>query len=354
MISPTENAKCGLFASGFVLSAEGEELFRYQKNFFAETDDGDKSFIDPIPKLAVVTSGAADWLIGSNTYHVRKGDIVVLRPGVLHHFLRIPSNTMVECDIYEFVPSFISDCECMGLFVLESGQENTLLKYDPKRSPRILECFDEIKKELALTEPCCTDAVRSLLTYCIVSLIRFMGLRIGTNRAVPRSHPESSPHALPLEHPAEDTDRESASVSTDHSTAVAEVIGIINRSISTDISISELASSAHMSRSHFYKIFRKYTGMSINDFILKCRVENTVRLLLNTGCSVIEAAYESGFTSRSGFYKAFKKITGLSPKEYLKSIRMGRTSLPKQNAEGGGIQKVIKSDKDASSAADNE
>ena len=315
-------------------------MFRYQKSFFTETNEGDKRFIDPIPKLAVITSGAADWLIGSKTYHVGEGDIVVLRPGVLHHFSQIPSNTMVECDIYEFVPSFISGCECMELFVLESGQENTLLKYDPKRSPRILECFDEIKKELALAEPCCTDAVKSLLAYCVVSLIRFMGLRIGTNRAVPRSHTASSAHALPPEHPVGDTDRESASVSTDHSTAVAEVIGIINRSLSTDISISELASSAHMSRSHFYKIFRKYTGMSINDFILKCRVENTVRLLLNTGCSVIEAAYESGFTSSSGFYKAFKKITGLAPKDYLMSIRTGRTSLPNQNPESGGIPKV--------------
>lgn len=327
MIPPTENAKRGLIASGFVLSSEGVELFRYQKNFFTETDAADKSFIDSVPKLALVTSGEADWLIGSNTYQVGEGDIVVLRPGVMHHFLKIPSNTMIECDVYEFVPSFLSGCECMELFGLGSIPENTLLKYDPKKSPRILECFDEIKKELALTAPCCTDAVKGLLAYCIVSLIRSMGLRIGTNRALPRSSTDSL-HVLPFEYSAGESDSESSSVSTDHSTAVAEVIDIITRSLATDISISELASRAHMSRSHFYKIFRKYTGMSINDFILKCRVENTVRLLLNTGCSVIEAAYESGFTSSSGFYKAFKKITGLSPKDYLKSIRTGNTMMP--------------------------
>lgn len=327
MTPPSETVRRGLIASGFVLSAGGDELFRYQKNFFMEIDTKNKSFVYPVPKIVVVTSGEAEWLIGSTTYNVSEGDIVILRPGILRHFSKIPSDIVLECDVYEFVPSFISGSECAELFKLESNAENTVMKYDPKRSPRILEFFDEIKKEVALTAPCCGDVVKGLLSCCIVSIIRGMGLRIGTNRISPWIRKNDHIPTLPFEYPTHEFNFTNVPISAGHSVAVAEVIDIINRSLATEISIDELASCAHMSRSHFYKIFRKYTGMSINDFILKCRVENTVRLLLNTGCSVIEAAYDSGFTSSSGFYKAFKKITGLSPKDYLKRIRLGKTDL---------------------------
>lgn len=327
MIDKTEAVTRGLIASGFVLSSGGDEIFRYQKNFFMEVDTKSKSFVYPVPKLVVVGAGEAEWLIGSNTFHVSEGDIIILRPGILRHFSKIPPDMVMECDVYEFVPSFIGEFECLELFKLESSKNNTILKFDERKSPRILECFSEIKKEVALTSPCCGDVVKSLLTYIIVSLVRAMGLQIGSNRALPWSRQEDHLPTLPFEYPTKEFDFANVPVSAGHSVAVAEVIDKINRSLSTEISIDELASCAHISRSHFYKIFRKYTGMSINDFILKCRVENTIRLLLNTGCSVIEAAYDSGFTSSSGFYKAFKKITGLSPKEYMKSIRLGKAEV---------------------------
>jgi len=330
MIEPTEATKRGLIASGFVLSASGNELFRYQKNYFMEVDTKSKSFVYPVPKLVVVTAGEAEWLIGNITYHVNEGDIIILRPGILRHFSKIPSDIVLECDVYEFVPSFLGNFECMELFKLDSNRDNTVFKFDKRISPRILECFSEIKREVALTATCCSDVVKGQLAYVIVSLIRCLGLRMGNNRALPWAREEDHFPTLPFEYPTREFDFANVPVSAGHSVAVAEVIDIINRSLATEISIDDLASCAHMSRSHFYKIFRKYTGMSINDFILKCRVENTVRLLLNTGCSVIEAAYDSGFTSSSGFYKAFKKITGLSPKEYLKSFRLGRTEFTDQ------------------------
>ncbi len=328
MITTSETVKRGLIASGFVLRTGSDELFRYQKNFFMEVDTKSKSFVYPVPKLVVVTSGEAEWLIGSNIYHVSEGDIVILRPGILRRFSKIPSDIIMECDVFEFVPAFLGSCECFELFKLDSSTDNTVLKFDERRSPHLIECFNEIKRELARPAQCCGDVVKGLLVYCIVSLIRSMGLDIGTEKAAPWMRSADHRPTLPFEYPTREFDFANVPVSAGHSVAVAEVIDIINRSLATEISIDELASCAHMSRSHFYKIFRKYTGMSINDFILKCRIENTIRLLLNTGCSVIEAAYDSGFTSSSGFYKAFKKVTGYSPKEYLKNVRLGKAEIP--------------------------
>ena len=90
MIDKTEAVTRGLIASGFVLSSGGDEIFRYQKNFFMEVDTKSKSFVYPVPKLVVVGAGEAEWLIGSNTFHVSEGDIIILRPGILRHFSRSP------------------------------------------------------------------------------------------------------------------------------------------------------------------------------------------------------------------------------------------------------------------------
>ena len=68
---------------------------------------------------------------------------------------------------------------------------------------------------------------------------------------------------------------------------------------------------------YFTRVFKKHTGDTVNDYILKRRIENTVTLITASGYGVLEAAYASGFTSSSGFYKAFRRICGVTPKEYV-------------------------------------
>ena len=102
---------------------------------------------------------------------------------------------------------------------------------------------------------------------------------------------------------------------------MAFITDVIRENISEPISIDGLAEKAHMSRSRFFKAFRKHTGDTVNDYILKRRIENTVTLITASGYGVLEAAYASGFTSSSGFYKAFRRICGVTPKEYVAAMR---------------------------------
>ena len=95
------------------------------------------------------------------------------------------------------------------------------------------------------------------------------------------------------------------------------ITDMIRENITEPISIDGLAEKAHMSRSRFFKAFKKHTGDTVNDYILKRRIENTVTLITASGYGVLEAAYASGFTSSSGFYKAFRRICGVTPKEYV-------------------------------------
>ena len=312
------------YATGYVISSGDDDLFRFQHNYFRDYEVKDKAFVYPVPKLVVVTKGEAEWHIGNLTHSVKEGDIVILRPGVLRRFMSIPKDTMMECDVYEFVQQFIGTYECIELFKLQSDEKNTVFRFSEGKSEKLLSLFDDIKKELIKAEACCGDAVKSLLAYIAVILIRNMELPIGRDRSMPwHNYAERTP-TLPFEYPTKEFDFANVPVSAGHSLTISEAIDIIGTNLSKEIDIDALAEAAHMSRSQFYKIFRKYTGMSVNDYILKSRINNTVKVLLNTGCSVLDAAYECGFTSSSGFYKAFKKVTGQSPKEYLKDIHKAR------------------------------
>lgn len=320
------NTKMSLnrYATGFVISSGDDDLFRFQHNYFRDFEVKDKAFVYPVPKLIVVTEGSAEWYIGNITYSVSKGDVVILRSGVLRRFESIPKDTMMECDVYEFVPSYIATNDCAELYKLQSDENNTVFKFTEGKSEKLLSLFEDIKKELTKAEVCCGDVVKSLISYISVILIRNMGLTIGNEKSIPwRNDVERAP-MLPFEYPTAKFDYAVVPVSAGHSLSIAEVIDVISQNINKKIDIDALVDASRMSRSQFYKIFRKYTGMSINDYILKSRIDNTVKMLINTGCSVIDAAYKCGFTSSSGFYKAFRKVTGQSPKDYLREVHKAR------------------------------
>lgn len=223
---------------------------------------------------------------------VGERDIAVLRREALS---RLRAVSECECELYRFggrVPS--------ALFSLEACEKNTLLAFSDKSSD-VLWYLEHLREELDSRRVCRDDTLSGLSLCTLSSLVRAMGItedELARSRHVQKG--SSGTHA--------------------HFDELADVLRYIDSSLSADIGIEKLASLARMSRSQLYKVFRRHTGMTINEYILRRRVENTIRLLMTTDCSVIEAAYDSGFTSSSGFYKTFRRIAGCSPKEYMKRL----------------------------------
>lgn len=69
---------------------------------------------------------------------------------------------------------------------------------------------------------------------------------------------------------------------------------------------------------HIYlgQLFKKETGLSLNDYINKVRINKAKKLLKETGAMVYEIADQVGFSDSQYFSTVFKKIVGVSPKEY--------------------------------------
>lgn len=291
----------------------GNVLFRYTDAYMFPPVDDKTVSIYPILKILVIRRGVVNWEIGKTIMKMEKGDVAVLRAGVSRRIDSI-SDAGLEFDMYEFLPTFLPSCETFEMFLMESTYENTVLKYNKRVSLSIFDAFENIKKEICSGNRLSGDYIKGQLLCTAVQISRGLNLNVGKTNI---SAAITNLHQMKYDYGYDDKTEKNKFFPTNHAVEMSRIANIITKNLKSDISIDELAAAAHMSRSHFFKIFKKYNGMSVNDYILTCRIENTIKLILETKCNVLDAAYASGFTSSSGFYKAFKKITGSSPKEYI-------------------------------------
>jgi AraC family transcriptional regulator len=95
------------------------------------------------------------------------------------------------------------------------------------------------------------------------------------------------------------------------------VLNHIRTHLSDDLSVNTLARVASFSPFHFHRIFKTITGETLNDVVLRLRVERAVALMKSAPqMSIREAALAAGFTSSPVFTRAFKKQYSISPRQW--------------------------------------
>jgi AraC family transcriptional regulator len=81
-----------------------------------------------------------------------------------------------------------------------------------------------------------------------------------------------------------------------------------------------MAREAGLSRFHFCRYFKKFTGMTPKKFLCRLRLEKARILLSNPEKRISEIAIEVGFDDLSNFIRHFKKYTGFTPGSYRKEF----------------------------------
>jgi AraC-like DNA-binding protein len=87
------------------------------------------------------------------------------------------------------------------------------------------------------------------------------------------------------------------------------------------ITVESMARVAHLSASHFARVFKKETGKAPMEYVHALRLERAKKLLIAGDRSMTEIALECGFGSPSYLSACFQKEYQLTPSEYQK--RMG-------------------------------
>lgn len=98
-----------------------------------------------------------------------------------------------------------------------------------------------------------------------------------------------------------------------------KVLGYIDAHLLEGLRTEDLAAMANLSRYHFIRKFKNYTGFTPKKYIIFKRIEKA-KELINNDLTVGELTFASGFNHISNFSKLFKRYTGTAPSDYKKSI----------------------------------
>jgi len=98
---------------------------------------------------------------------------------------------------------------------------------------------------------------------------------------------------------------------------IKELKGVINKNLADpDFNVEQLARKLYMDRSTIYRKILALTGESPTDFIRSCRLKRGAELLKDNFGTVLEVAFEVGFSSANYFTKCFKKKFHQLPSSY--------------------------------------
>jgi len=94
------------------------------------------------------------------------------------------------------------------------------------------------------------------------------------------------------------------------------VLEFMNANCALDLSLAELAAVAGMSTFHFAREFKRATGTTPHQYLMKLRIERAKQLLSGSEMPLVDVGSHSGFSHQSHFSRLFRKLTGTTPQSY--------------------------------------
>lgn len=109
-------------------------------------------------------------------------------------------------------------------------------------------------------------------------------------------------------------------------TILTHALEFIRQNVSERITVSDIAAFCHCSESYISRIFKRRTGVNINIYINKIRVEQAKNFLSKSENSIAEIALAVGFNDPNYFSRVFTQIIGISPTEYRRRFHKAQQS----------------------------
>jgi len=91
--------------------------------------------------------------------------------------------------------------------------------------------------------------------------------------------------------------------------------------ISDDLSVSKIAAYLYVTPNYLSRLFKKFTGVGCNEYIVHKRIEKAKLLLETTNIKASKIAEMVGYNDPNYFSLAVKKHTGMSPTKYRMECR---------------------------------
>lgn len=95
-------------------------------------------------------------------------------------------------------------------------------------------------------------------------------------------------------------------------------------------SVIKFVKKIGLERSYFYRIFKMYTGKSLEKYLISFRIQQAKIILCDSDMPIENVARIVGYDNYLAFYKAFKKLVGKSPSDF-RNMRRVEKNLENDN-----------------------
>lgn len=100
---------------------------------------------------------------------------------------------------------------------------------------------------------------------------------------------------------------------------VSEIYDYIDKNFTDTLSVSQLAVHFHHNADYLTRVFQRFSGYTIKQFILLKRI-SYAKELLQKGHLPNDVCFLCGFQNYSNFSRCFHNHLGLSPRKYQQSL----------------------------------
>ncbi len=102
--------------------------------------------------------------------------------------------------------------------------------------------------------------------------------------------------------------------------AIAKARKYIHANLDQPLPLGLVARQAGLSESHFCRLFKDSSGLTLTDYVNRCRIDWAKRELLKPEARISEIAFMIGYQSLSQFNRSFARIVGQSPTHYRREL----------------------------------
>ena len=94
------------------------------------------------------------------------------------------------------------------------------------------------------------------------------------------------------------------------------ITDLVHARLEDELGLDELAQSVGLSTAHFARMFRKSTGETPHQFVLRQRLERAKAMLRAPDARILDVAVACGFKTQQHFAQVFRDVCGISPTRY--------------------------------------
>lgn len=248
-------------------------------------------------ELSLICSGSGTYRAGEKSYPFQEGDVFLFSTNEPHCIVEVSG--VLDILNLQFEPRFLWSAE-NSLYQVQ--YPDIFFKrsetYSHKLSVRP-EAAREIGRRLQTVEQ---EFIQKKTDYRLMVKLLVLELLVLIRREYADWFPKSS-----------------TAVQVSYLAQMEKALDYIDRNLTEDLHLEEVAREAAMSAAYFSTLFKKLNGMTLWEYVQSRRIELAAEKLLSTDRNVGEIAMECGYNSISNFNRSFKTVIGLTPVAYRKN-----------------------------------